>query len=97
MNIAIALAQFIMLALGVMASRILVNSGAVSAASGLWSDHMTIAAANNGVWFLLIPALWLLFAEGAAKFRPSLAGAAQSLGVGIAVAVLAAIVVVLVF
>lgn len=97
MNIAIALAQFIMLALGVMASRILFNSGAVSAASGLWSDRMTIFAANNGVWFLLLPALWLLFAEGAAKFRPALAGAAQSIGVGIAIAVLAAIVVVLVF
>lgn len=97
MNIAIALAQFIMLALGVMASRILVNSGAVSATSGLWSDRMTIDAANNGVWFLLIPALWLLFAEGITKFRPGLAGTAQSVGVGIAVAVLAAIVVVLVF
>lgn len=97
MNIAIALAQFIMLALGVMASRILVNSGAVSANSNVWSDQLTIMAANNGVWFLLIPALWLLFAEGAAKFRPALAGAAQSIGVGIAVAVLAGIVVVLVF
>lgn len=97
MNIAIALAQFIMLALGVMASRILLNSGAVSSSSALWSDRMTVLAATGGVWLLLIPALWLLFAEWCAKFRPAFAGTAQSIGVGIAVAVLAAIVVVLVF
>jgi len=97
MNIAIALAQFIMLALGVMASRILLNSGAVSSSSGLWSDRMTVLAATGGVWLLLIPALWLLFAEWCGKFRPAFSGTAQSIGVGIAVAVLAAIVVVLVF
>lgn len=97
MNIAIALAQFIMLALGVMASRILLNSGAVSASSTLWSDRMTVLVANGGVWLLAIPALWLIFAEWCAKFRPGWGPASQSLGAAIAVAILAAIVVVLVF
>lgn len=97
MNIAIALAQFIMLALGVMASRILLNSGAVSASSELWSDRMTVLAATGGVWLLAIPALWLMFAEGCAKFRPALGPASQSLGAAVAVVILAAIVAVLVF
>ena len=92
MNIAISLAQFIMLALGVMASRILVNSGAVPASSKALSDQIAIFAANQGVWLLAIPAAWLLFAGACAKWKPSLVKSSQSLGVGIAVAVLALIV-----
>jgi hypothetical protein len=94
-NIAIALAQFVILALGVMASRILVNSGAITATS--FADQMAVHAANQGVWLLAIPALWLIFAEGCAKFRPGFASAAQSIGVGLAVALLAGIVLILAF
>jgi len=97
MNIAIALAQFIMLALGVMASRILVNSGAIAVPARGWADQLSVFAANQGVWFLLIPAVWLIFAEWFARSNSSLAKVSQGLGVGIAVAILAGIVVVLVF
>lgn len=97
MNIAIALAQFIMLALGVMASRILVNSGAIAVPPQGWADQLAVFAANQGVWFLLIPAIWLIVAEWFAKSNSPLAKSAQGLGVGIAVAILAGIVVVLVF
>jgi hypothetical protein len=97
MNIAIALAQFIMLALGVMAARILVNSGAIDVPPAGWADQFAVFAANQGVWFLLIPALWLIFAEWFAKSNSPLAKSAQGLGVGITVAILAGIVVVLVF
>jgi hypothetical protein len=92
MNIAIAMAQFIMVALGVMASRILVNSGAISAGSTALSDRLAIFASAQGVWLLLIPAAWFLFASGCATFRPAAAGAAQSLGVALAVGLLALIV-----
>ncbi len=97
MNIAIALAQFIMLALGVMASRILVNSGAIAVPAQGWANQLAVFAANQGVWFLLIPAIWLILAEWIAKSKSSMAMAAQGLGVGIAVAILAGIVMVLVF
>lgn len=97
MNIAIALAQFIMLALGVMASRILVNSGAIAVPPKGWADQFAVFAANQGLWFLLIPAVWLVLAEWIAKSNSPLAKSAQGLGVGIAVAILAGIVVVLVF
>lgn len=97
MNIAIALAQFIMLALGVMASRILVNSGAIAVPAQGWANQLALFSANQGVWFLLIPAVWLIFAEWFARSNSPLAKGAQGLGVGIAVAILAGIVVVLVF
>ena len=97
MNIAIALAQFIMLALAAMASRILVNSGSVASPPVTWSDVLTTFVANQGLWFLLIPAAWLLFAEWCGKIKSPLAGAAQPIGAGIAVAILAVIVLVLVF
>jgi len=97
MNIAIALAQFIMLALAAMASHILVNSGAVTApASGL-SAAITLFVADQGLWLLVIPAAWLLFAGWAEKANSPLAKISQPLGVGITVAILAAIVLVLAF
>jgi hypothetical protein len=94
-NIAIALAQFVILALGVMASRILVNSGAITPTS--WADQIAAHAATQGVWLLAIPAVWLIFAEGCANFRPALASTAQSIGVALAVALLAMIVLILAF
>lgn len=97
MNIAISLAQFVILALGVMASRILVNSGAVAASATALSDRLTVFIANQGVWLLVIPATWLLCAEGCVKFKPSLAASVQASGVAVAVACLAAIVLVLAF
>lgn len=97
MNLPIALAQFIMLALGVMASRILLNSGAISANSSAWADRLAVALATHGIWLLAIPALWLLLAQGCEKFRPRWSGAIQSLGVALAVAVLAGMVGILVF
>ena len=97
MNIAIALAQFIMLALATMASHILVNSGSVASPPVTWSDMATTFIANQGLWFLVIPAVWLMFAGWCEKTKSSLANVAQPIGAGIAVAILALIVVVLVF
>ena len=96
MNIAIALAQFIMLALATMASHILVNSGSVASPPVTWSDMATTFIANQGLWLLVIPAVWLMFAGWCAKTKGTLSGFAQPVGVGIAVAILAVIVVVLV-
>ena len=97
MNIAIALAQFIMLALAAMASHILVNSGSVPAPPVTWSDHIATFVANQGLWLLIIPAAWLGFAGWTEKVKSPLAAIAQPLGVGITVTILAAIVLVLVF
>lgn len=97
MNIAIALAQFIMLALATMASHILVNSGAVSSPPSTFTDICTTFIANQGLWFLVIPAAWLMFAEWCGKTKGPLTNLAQPIGVGIAVAILAVIVMVLVF
>jgi len=97
MNIAIALAQFIMLALAAMASHILVNSGSVAAPPVTWSDHIATFVANQGLWLLAIPAVWLLFAGWTGKTKSPLANLAQPIGAGITVAILAVIVLVLVF
>lgn len=97
MNIAIALAQFIMLALAAMASHILVNSGSVPAPPVTWSDTVATFVANQGLWLLVIPAVWLLFAGWAEKTKSPLANIAQPVGAGITVVILAAIVLVLVF
>ena len=97
MNIAIALAQFIMLALATMASHILVNSGSVASPPVTWSDTVTTFIANQGLWFLVIPAIWLMFAGWCEKTKGPVSNIAQPLGAGIAVAILAAIVLVLVF
>lgn len=94
MNIAIALAQFIMLALGVMASIILSSSGDIPNA-GTWSAAVESFAASRGLWLLLIPAGWLLAAEWCARARPKWLQTAQSAGIGLVVAILAAIVLVL--
>ncbi len=93
-NIAIALAQFIMLALGVMASIILSSSGDIPNA-GSWSAAVERFAASRGLWLLVIPAAWLLAAEWCARARPKFLGTVQSAGIGIVVAILAAIVLVL--
>lgn len=97
MNIAIALTQFIMLALASMASNILVNSGAVPTPPVTWSDHATFFVAQQGLWLLLIPAIWLLFAGWCAKSKSQLSMVAQPVGVALSVMILAAIVFVLVF
>lgn len=97
MNIAIALTQFIMLALAAMASNILVNSGAVPTPPVSWSDHATFFVASQGLWLLLIPASWLLFAGWCQKARSRWSTMAQPLGVGISVLILASIVFLLVF
>lgn len=97
MNIAIALAQFIMLALAVMASHILVNSGSVSSPPETLSDTVTTFVAAQGLWFLAIPAAWLLFAGWCDKTKSRLAPVAQPIGAGLAVAILAVIVLVLAF
>jgi len=97
MNIAIALAQVIMLALAIMASHILVNSGSVASPPVTWSDTATTFIANQGLWFLIIPAVWLMFAGWCEKTKNPLAAASQPIGAGIAVAILALIVLVLVF
>jgi hypothetical protein len=97
MNIAIALTQFIMLALASMASNILVNSGAVPTPPVTWSDQATFFVARQGLWLLLIPAIWLLFAGWCAKSRSQFSSFAQPVGVAISVLILASIVFVLVF
>jgi hypothetical protein len=97
MNIAIAMAQFIMVALGVMASRILVNSGAIPDAGTAWSDRLAVFASSQGVWLLLIPAGWFILASLCSVFRPALIGPAQSFGVALAVSLLAVIVAMFVF
>jgi len=97
MNIAIALAQFIMLALAAMASHILVNSGSVASPPVTWSDMIATFVANQGLWLLLIPALWLGFAGWAEKTKSPLARMAQPLGASLTVAILVVIVLVLVF
>jgi hypothetical protein len=97
MNIAIALAQFIMLALATMASHILVNSGAIASPPAGLSDAIALFVAADGLWLLVIPAAWLLFAGWCEKTKSPLAQIAQPLGVGITFAVLLAIVLVLVF
>jgi len=97
MNIAISLAQFIMLALAVMASNILVNSGAVTTPPADWSAALTLFVAAQGLWLLVIPAGWLLFAGWCDKSRSPLARIAQPLGVAITVGVLLVIVLVLAF
>ena len=97
MNIAIALAQFIMLALATMASHILVNSGAIASPPAGLSDAIALFVAADGLWLLVIPAVWLLFAGWCEKTKSPLAQIAQPLGVGITFAVLLAIVLVLVF
>lgn len=97
MNIAIALTQFIMIALASMASNILVNSGAVPIPPVTWSDHATFYVAHQGLWLLLIPAIWLLFAGWCSKSKGRLSTLAQPVGVAITVMILASIVFVLVF
>lgn len=97
MNIAIALAQFIMLALATMASHILVNSGAITSPPAGLSDAIALFVAADGLWLLIIPAAWLLFAGWCEKTKSPLTQIAQPLGVGITFAVLLAIVLVLVF
>ena len=97
MNIAIALAQFVMLALATMASHILVNSGSVSSPPETWSDVIATFVSNEGLWLLVIPAVWLFFAGWCGKAKGTLANLPQPVGVGIAVAILVAIVIVLVF
>lgn len=97
MNIAIALAQFIMLALATMASRILVNSGAVSPASPGLADHAALFIANQGLWLLIIPAAWLMFAEWCTRKKNVLAQTAQAIGVGITMLILVGIVLMLAF
>ena len=97
MNIAIALAQFIMLALAAMASHILVNSGSIPSPPVKWSDMVATFVANQGLWLLIIPAAWLGFAGWAERAKGPLSKIAQPLGVGLTVAILAAIVLVLVF
>ncbi|MEX1009769.1 MAG: hypothetical protein WEC72_00350 [Chthoniobacterales bacterium] len=97
MNIAIALAQFIMLALATMASHILVNSGAVPAPPVTWSDMIATFVARQGLWLLIIPAAWLGFAGWSQRAKGPLGQVAQPLGVGITVTILVAIVLVLVF
>lgn len=91
MNITIALAQFIMIALAAMASRILVNSGAVSATSAEWSDRAATLVATQGLWLLIIPAAWFFVAEGVSRIRPAGAPAIQAAGVAITVLILAGI------
>lgn len=83
MNIAIALAQFISIALGVMCSHILVNAGAVSSTSSAWSDLLTLWIASKGLWLLIVPALWLVFAGWCDKVGGSWAKAAPGLGFAI--------------
>lgn len=97
MNIAIALAQFIMLALAVMASNILVNSGSVASPPVTVSDTLTTFVAANGLWFLVVPAIWLLFAGWCEKTNSSLLSVVQPVGAGVAFAILAVIVLVLAF
>ena len=97
MNIAIALAQFIMLALATMAAHILVNSGSVASPPVTWADTVATFIANQGLWFLLIPAIWLFFAGWCEKSKGSWSRIAQPIGAGIAFAILAMIVLVLMF
>lgn len=97
MNIAIALAQFIMLALATMASHILVNSGSVTSPPATWSDTVTTFVAGQGLWFLVIPAVWLMFAGWCSRTKGPASALAQPIGVAVAVAILAVIVLVLVF
>jgi hypothetical protein len=92
-NIAIALAQFIMLALGVMASIILSSSGDIPGAG--WSSSVERFAATQGLWLLLVPAAWLLAAEWCARARPALLKTVQTAGIALVVAILAGIVLVL--
>lgn len=97
MNIAIALAQFIMIALAAMASRILVNSGAVSESSGAWSDQAVLFVSSQGLWLLAIPAVWFFLAECCSRAKPASAPAVQASGVALAVLLLVGIVVLLAF
>ncbi len=97
MNLPIALAQFIMLALGVMASRILLTSGAIVVSNGPWHDRMAAWAGTHGLWLLAIPALWLLLTQGCTKLDPRWTTAMQNVGVGIAIVTLAIIVAFLIF
>ncbi len=97
MNIAIALAQFVMLALATMASHILVNSGSVSSPPATWSDAIATFISHQGLWLLAIPAVWLFFAGWCGKTKGALANLAQPIGVALAVAILVTIVLVLVF
>ena len=69
MNIAIALAQFIMLALATMAAHILVNSDSVASPPVTLSDMVATFIANQGLWFLLVPAIWLFLPVGAKKAK----------------------------
>lgn len=97
MNIAIALAQFIMLALATMASRILVNSGAVSQTNPGLADQAALFVANQGLWLLVIPAAWLMFAEWCTRKKNALAQMVQGIGVGITMLILVGIVLMLTF
>ncbi len=97
MNLAIALAQFIMLALGVMASRILLSCGAIPPGSRAWTDRIPVFVATNGIWLLLIPAVWLLFSSWCTQKQNRWAKGTQGVGMAIAVWILVLIVVVLVF
>jgi len=97
MNIAIALAQFIMLALATMAAHILVNSESVASPPVTLSDTVATFIANQGLWFLLIPAIWLFFAGWCEKSKGAWSGLAQPIGAGIAFAILAMIVLVFMF
>ena len=95
MNIAIALAQFIMLALAAMASHILVNSGSVPVPPVTLSDLITTFVAQQGLWLLIIPAAWLGIAGWSERAKGTLGKIIQPLGIGITVTILVASVLVL--
>lgn len=86
-----------MLALATMAAHILVNCGAVDANSTAWADQATVFISAHGLWFLLIPAVWLSFAAWLQKTKSPLARFFPGFGAAIAVAILAVIVLVLAF
>jgi len=70
----IAITQFVFLSLGLMALTVLVNAGA--------GNSLTLFLKQNGLWLLLVPMVWALYANIAARVNKGLLLLSLAVGAG---------------
>ncbi|GEM_PF-1728293 len=75
----IAITQFVFLSLGLMALTVLVNAGAVGSSPG---SSMALFLKQNGLWLLLVPLGWALYANLAARINKGLLLVSVAVAIG---------------
>jgi len=80
----IAITQFVFLALGLMALTVLVNAGAVGSSPG---QSLALFLKQNGLWLLLVPIGWALYANIASRVNKGLLLVNIAVGIGCVLAV----------